>query len=62
MESTLNKALRFMADEDGVAGTEYAILLVLIVVAAVGAIGGLGHKVDNVFTTLDTGVTSASGL
>lgn len=62
METTLNRALRFFAEDDGVAGTEYAIMLVLIVVAAVGAIGGLGHKVDSVFTTLDNGTKAGAGL
>ncbi len=61
MDTAFNRAVRFLAEDDGVAATEYAILLGLIVVVAVGAIGSVGQKVDGVFTTLDNGVSGAAG-
>lgn len=61
MDALMNRTVRFFADDNAVAATEYAILLGLIVVAAVGAIGGVGQKVDGVFTTLDQGVSGAAG-
>ena len=62
MDAGFNRALRFLAEEEAVAVSEYAIMLALIVVAAVAAIGGVGNKVEAAFATLDTGVNSATGL
>lgn len=59
MDTTFNRALRFMVEEEGAAATEYAFMLALIVVAAVSAINGVGQKVDGVFTTLENGVSQA---
>lgn len=61
VDNLWNRTFRFLADDDGVTATEYAIMLGLIVVAAVGAIGSVGRKVDGVFTTLDQGISGGAG-
>ena len=61
MDTAFNRTLRFLAEEDGAAATEYAFMLALVVVAAIGAISGVGQKVDGVFTALDNGINVGSG-
>lgn len=56
------KAMRFIADEDGASAVEYALLVGLIAVAIIGAVTALGTKISTLFTnvanTLPTGAAS----
>jgi pilus assembly protein Flp/PilA len=56
------KAMRFIADEEGASAVEYALLVGLIAVAIVGAVTALGTKISTMFTnvsnTLPTGAAS----
>lgn len=58
--NTVKMLGRFLKDESGPTATEYAVMLALIIIVAIGAISGIGIKVDSIFTSVDTGLTSGS--
>ncbi len=55
------RALTFLGEESGAAGTEYAILLAFVVLAAVGAIASLGGSVAATSDAIGNGVPAGSG-
>ncbi len=53
---SLRRMKSFLDSEDGVSGTEYAIMLALIVLAAAGAIRGIGERMHNVYDIIDQNI------
>lgn len=52
MQSLSHRITSLIVNEDGVAATEYAIVLSLVVLASVGSMAALGHKIADIFNTL----------
>ena len=48
----MEKLLKFLKDEEGAAGVEYAVLVSLIIVAAITFIITTGGKVTNAFSKI----------
>jgi len=57
----LTRAKNFLKSEDGPTATEYAVMLALIIVVALAAIGTLGGTVNEMFTTVETGIRGQLG-
>ncbi len=56
MNAFLTRAKNFLKSEDGPTATEYAVMLALIIVVAIAAIGTLGGTVNEMFTSVETGI------
>jgi len=56
MNAFLSRAKDFLKSEDGPTATEYAVMLALIIVVAIAAIGTLGGTVNEMFTSVETGI------
>lgn len=48
----MKRLMKFLRDEEGAAGVEYAVLVSLIIVAAIGFIITTGGKVTNAFSKI----------
>ena len=57
MANALKRLRRSLAEEDGAAMTEYAIVLALIAIVAVSAIGGVGQKLKGTFGGINNGLS-----
>jgi pilus assembly protein Flp/PilA len=56
----VNAMLRsFFAREDGQGLVEYALILVLIAIVVIGILTLLGQRVSNVFSQIDSGLSSS---
>jgi pilus assembly protein Flp/PilA len=60
MRHWLEKAARFVRDEDGPTAVEYAVMLALIVVVCIAAISTLGSGASKTFSNVALN-TAASG-
>ncbi|MBK9127789.1 MAG: Flp family type IVb pilin [Phycisphaerales bacterium] len=58
MNALVNRAKNFLVNEDGPTATEYAVMLALIIVVAIAAVTLLGQSVKNVFTNVNSKVSS----
>lgn len=52
----------FWVEEEGVAATEYAVMLSLIVVTAIGSISRLGFKVRDIFDNATEMIQAATRM
>lgn len=57
MDDPPNRTLRFLVEEDAAAITHYAVVLALVVVVIVETVSGLGHKVNDVVTSFNNGLS-----
>ena len=54
MRSVAKKIQRFLADEDGPAAVEYAIMITLVLLGCFYAVTTLGQNADTTFSTTAT--------
>jgi pilus assembly protein Flp/PilA len=59
MRQWLDKASRFLRDEDGPTAVEYAVMLALIVVVCIAAISTLGSNASNTFSNVALNTAAA---
>ncbi len=50
---------RFLVSEDGVAATEYAVMLALILVACITIVTALGTNISSTFNTVNTSMSGS---
>jgi pilus assembly protein Flp/PilA len=60
MKAIINRTRDFLKSEDGPTATEYAVMLALIIIAALAAITSLGTKVSNIFSSVDSELTTTT--
>lgn len=53
IRGSLRRARSFVASQDGVSATEYAIMLALIVLVAAGTIHSIGDRMMNIYDNID---------
>lgn len=58
MSRVANLVKRFVADTDGPTATEYAVMLALIIMVAIVAVSSLGTKVSQIFSAVDSTLTT----
>jgi pilus assembly protein Flp/PilA len=61
MKQWLDRASRFLRDEDGPTAVEYAVMLALIVVVCIAAIGALGTGASETFSNVALNTAAAGG-
>jgi pilus assembly protein Flp/PilA len=49
---------RFAVDESGATAIEYGLIVALIAVVIIGAVTTLGTKLNNAFTSINTGLVN----
>ena len=57
MRQWLDKAIRFVTNEDGPTAVEYAVMLALIIVVCIAAISALGSNASGVFSNVSLNTT-----
>ena len=61
MRQWLDKAIRFVTNEDGPTAVEYAVMLALIIVVCIAAISALGSNASNTFSSVGSTVNVSAG-
>jgi pilus assembly protein Flp/PilA len=59
--SLINKAVRFLKQEDGPTAVEYAVMLALIIVVCIAAITTLGSNANQTYANVSLNAAAASG-
>jgi pilus assembly protein Flp/PilA len=60
MKQWLDRASRFLRDEDGPTAVEYAVMLALIIVVCIAAIGLLGSNAEGTFANVALNAAAGS--
>jgi pilus assembly protein Flp/PilA len=60
MKQWLDKASRFLRDEDGPTAVEYAVMLALIIVVCIVAISTLGSNAEGTFANVALNAAAGS--
>ena len=53
--------IRFAKDEDGATAIEYGLIAALVSVAAIGALTAMGGSLQNMFTSVSSALSGATG-
>ena len=56
----IEKTRRFLRRKDGASGIEYAIIAAMVAVVIVGFVPTISTSVKNIFTSIDTALTTAT--
>jgi len=59
--SMITKMIGFIRDEDGATAIEYGLIAALVSVAAIGALTAMGDSLNDLFGTVSSALSGASG-
>ena len=57
----LTKVIGFIRNEDGATAIEYGLIAALVSVAAIGALTAMGGSLNNMFNTVSSALSTATG-
>jgi pilus assembly protein Flp/PilA len=58
MSCVAEKVRTFLKSEDGPTATEYAVLIAVICIAAIATLSTFGERVENIYVSIETAVSS----